>query len=378
MSVATFARLLVVAALRGIRPGDGSLRTATPRCAGRVLRIGGVAWALAASLLACDTEQTTDPDLGGEHIDFVFEKADRALCEGSISELDRFIERVFRFLEADLSEEYRALVQIVEDAPCPRDACYRRGDRVYMEDLDDPGVRPALTLRHELVHAVAHQAWGATVSFFAEGLAVALSQGAAVVPSSEGPVAVRDMLGDNSLVLDYWAAGRFVQFLIDTRGLNRFKQVYIGAQTPSIEAVVGVIEEVYGESFADIEAEYLSGAPRCLFQLDVCDVDVAEKVGAGWASTFAVSCDDPDVYGSVGADDTVMAARRTIEIESAGTYRLTTEAHLYLSRCGGCDVQFRREFRYSTDLDIELDAGVYALEFVETQDTVVEVALVAK
>ncbi|MBK7826292.1 hypothetical protein [Nannocystis sp.] len=105
---------------------------------------------------------------------------------------------------------------------------------------------------------------------------------------------------------------------------------------------------------------------------------MAEKVGSAWASTFAVSCDDPDVYGSVGADDTQMATRRTLEIETAGTYRLTTGAHLFLSRCGDCDVQFRREFRYSTDIDIELDAGFYALEFVETQDTVVEVALVAK
>lgn len=370
MSVATVTRFPAV--------GDSSLRTATRRRAGWALRIGGVAWALAASLLACHTEQSAEPDLGGDHIEFVFEETDRELCEGSISEYDRFIERVFGFIAADLPEEYRALVKIVDDAPCPRDACYRRDDGVYMENLDDPGIRPAVTLRHELVHAVAHQAWGATVSFFAEGLAVALSQGAAVVPSSEGPVAVHDMLGDSSLVLDYWAAGRFVQFLIDTRGLDRFKQVYIGAQTPSIDAIVGVIEEVYGESFADIEAEYLSGAPRCLFQLDVCDLDVAEKVGSTWARSFTVSCDDPDVYGSVGPDDTVMAARRTIEIESAGTYRLTTEAHLYLSRCGGCDVQFRREFRYSTDLDIELDAGVYALEFVETQDTVVEVALVAK
>lgn len=199
-----------------------------------------------------------------------------------------------------------------------------------------------------------------------------------MVPANLGPVAVHDMLDDTADDLDYPAAGLFVQFLIDTRGLDRFKQVYIGAQTASIEAVQGVIEEVYGESFADIEAEYLSGAPRCLFQLDVCDLDVAEKVGSAWARSFTVSCDDPDVYGSVGADDTNMAVRRTIEIESAGTYRLTTGAHLFLSRCGDCDVQFRREFRYSTDIDIELDAGFYALEFVETQDTVVEVALVAK
>jgi hypothetical protein len=368
MSVATFTRFPAV--------GESSRRAATPRW--RALRIGGVTSALAASLMACDPDPSLDPESGGEHIDFVFEKTDRALCEGSISEYDRFIERVFGFLAADLPEEYRALVQIVEDSPCPRDACYRRGDGVYMENLDDPGIRPAVTLRHELVHAVAHQAWGATVSFFAEGLAVALSQGAEVVPSSEGPIAVRDMLDDSSMDLDYQAAGLFVQFLIDTRGLNRFKQVYIGAQTASIEAIQGVIEGVYGESFADIETEYLSGAPRCLFQLDVCDLDVAEKVGSAWASTFAVSCDDPDVYGSVGPDDTVMAARRMIEIESAGTYRLTTGAHLYLSRCGDCDVQFRREFRYSTDIDIELDAGFYALEFVETQDTVVQVELAAK
>lgn len=369
MSGAMFTRLPAV--------GDSSRRTATPSCAG-ALRIGGVEWVFAASLLACDTGQTVEPDLDGEHIEFVFEKADRALCEGSIFELDRFIERVFGFLDTAVPPDYHALVQVVDDAPCPQDACYRQGGGVYIEGLDDAGVRPAETLRHELVHAVAQEAWGATLPFFAEGLAVALSQGGTMVPANLGPVAVHDMLDDTADDLDYPAAGLFVQFLIDTRGLDRFKQVYIGAQTASIEAVQGVIEEVYGESFADIEAEYLSGAPRCLFQLDVCDLDVAEKVGSAWARSFTVSCDDPDVYGSVGADDTNMAVRRTIEIESAGTYRLTTGAHLFLSRCGDCDVQFRREFRYSTDIDIELDAGFYALEFVETQDTVVEVALVAK
>ncbi|MBK7826293.1 hypothetical protein [Nannocystis sp.] len=76
---------------------------------------------------------------GGEHIEFIFEKADRALCEGSLSEFDRFIERVFGLLEVDIPPNYRALVQVVDDAPCPQDACYRQGGRVYMEDLDDSG-----------------------------------------------------------------------------------------------------------------------------------------------------------------------------------------------------------------------------------------------
>ena len=333
---------------------------------------------LATGLLACGDEDRREPDSEGKYIGFVLDNNARALCQGSVVASDRFVERVFEFLEEKIPAGYQVEVHVVEDAPCPRSACYLRGDGIYMEQLDVVRVRPSEILRHEIVHAVAYRAWGPTVSFFSEGLAVALSQGAELVPETDGAVPVRDMLDDKSVDLDYWAAGRFTQFLIASRGLDRFKQAYVRAQTASIESVQEIVEDVYGESLAAIEAEYLNGAPRCLFQLDVCDLGRSEKVGSAWTSTFAASCDDPDFYGSVGEDDTQMATQRTLEVEVAGMYRLTSEGHMFLSRCGDCEVQFRREFRGSTDVGLELDIGIYTLEVVADSDTVVQVSLVAE
>lgn len=345
---------------------------------GELLRRQAFWLMLATGLCACGAEDRREADAEGEHIAFILDNSARALCQGSVAASDRFIERVFEFLGEEIPAGYQVQVHVVEDAPCPRSACYLRGDGIYMEQLDVVRIRPSEILRHEIVHAVAYRTWGPAVSFFSEGLAVALSQGAELVPETDDAVPVRDMLDDKSVDLDYWAAGRFTQFLIASRGIDRFKQVYVRAQTASIAAVQAVIEDVYGESLAAIEAEYLNGAPRCLFQLDVCDLGREEKVGSAWTSTFAASCDDPDFYGSIGDDDTQMATQRTLEVEAAGRYRLASEGHMFLTRCGDCDVQFRREFLSSADVELELDMGTYALEVVADHDTVVQVSLVAE
>jgi len=338
-------------------------------------RVGEATLALFVALLACDADHKPQPDAEGEFIDFIFDSTARSLCAGTITELDRFTERVFDFLGTPIPPGYHALIEVVEDAPCPFGACYYQDDRIYIDDLDAVGIRPTESLRHELVHAVAGQAWGPTVPFFAEGLAVALSQGGTMVPKIGMPVAVRDMLDDKATDLDYPAAGLFTRFLIDSRGLERFKQVYVGSQTRSLTAIESVLEDVYGESLSQIEADFLSGAQRCLFQLDVCDLERAEEIGSNWESRFAASCDDPDLYGSKGPEDTQMARQQTVAVAVAGTYRLTTDTHLYLSRCGGCDVQFRREFLTATDVELMLEPGFYTFEFVADQESVVHAEL---
>lgn len=70
-----------------------------------------------------------------------------------------------------------------------------------------------------------------------------------------------------------------------------------------------------------------------------------------------------------------MARQQTISVAVAGTYRLTTDAHVYFSRCGECDVQFRREFLTATDVELMLEPGFYTFEFVADQESVVHAQL---
>ena len=131
------------------------------------------------------------------------------------------------------------------------------------------------------------------------------------------------------------------------------------------------------EDLETLEAEYLSGAPRCTFQVDICDEEKAERVGSSWSLTFAASCDDPDFYGSIGKEDQTIATQRTVLVESAGSYHLSSSSPVLLARCGDCDQQFTPTLLLG-DTDIELEEGLYTLEFTLTKDAVVTFALVSE
>lgn len=314
------------------------------------------------------------------YADFHFENDAAILCEGTRAHLQTYIERSFEFFETPIPRGFHVPIYVVDDAPCPSAACYVSSEnRVYIEDLVGVGFRVAATLRHEVTHAVIDRVWGESAPFFEEGLAESLTwhlSGSWAKPPPLVPVG--DLLDVTAFDLDYTAAARFIRFLIDTRGLEAFKELFQGAGGRSKEEIMDLVGEVYGESFAALEAEFLSGPPRCTFQVDICDLEVAEPVGAAWSHSFAASCDDPEFYGSVGPDSTQIATQRTLEIEVAGTYHLVSDAHLFLARCGGCDVQRVREYRYGVDADIELAAGFYTLELVAEGDGVLEVELVAR
>lgn len=135
--------------------------------------------------------------------------------------------------------------------------------------------------------------------------------------------------------------------------------------------------DVYGEDFEAIESEYLSGAPRCTFQVDICDAEQAEHVGPGWSLTFAASCDDPDFYGSISAEDENIATQRTIFVELAGSYHLSSSSPVLLARCGDCEEQVIPTLLYG-GTDIELEEGLYTLEFTLTKAAVVTLELVSE
>lgn len=334
------------------------------------------------SAASCD-EDTSNSQ---QYIEFSFENEARSLCAGSEPHLNHYFERVFEFFGIDVPDDFSVPVRVTDEIPCPWRACYQPDKKaVYISDLDMLGDRTGAVLRHELTHAIIDRFWGQGAPFLEEALAESLSQ---TLDRAMSPalVPVGDMLGRVPAEVDYTAAAYFVRFLIDTRGLERFEQLFRGSLGRSRAELEALMASVYGESFQALEAEYLSGPERCQYQLDVCEPESAIAVADRFHLTRAASCDDPDFYGSASDDDLDIAAQQTIEIEAGGTYRLrivydapplSTEyprSRVVLTRCGDCDEQSIRTFRQA-DEELQLEAGIYALEMVMPFDTVVTIDL---
>ena len=325
-----------------------------------------------AALAAC----VHDSDETSEHVDFIFEDTSRQLCAGSLPHLNGYVERALNFFDEPVPEDFVVPVRVMANPPCTQDACYKpNAKEVYTAVLDRVGARTSGVLRHELSHAVIGHVWGSSIPFFGEGLAEALSPSADWVNTSAEVVPVAGMLASEAEGVDYTAAARFIRFLIDTRGLDNFKRMFQAGNERSEDAIHATFLEVYGEDFAALEAEFLAGPPRCMFQVDICDAERAEPVGSGWSRTFAASCADPDFYGSIGSEDQNIATQRTILVEAAGSYHLSTSSPVVLARCGDCEQQFIPTRLYG-GVDLELDEGLYTLEFMLTADTVVTLELV--
>lgn len=359
------------------------------RCNTLPVPAGVLLLGLGAGVLACASpHEEEDYDFVGEHIGLVIENDDRELCAGNVWHLDRYVERAFEFFDVTAVPENSLIaVHVVVDAPCPSTACYRPDEHtVFVEDIDWDGARPGQVLRHELAHAVIDSTWGQSAAFFNEGLAESFSR--TITRSFLGPPpapeAVGAMLGSPSLEIDYTAAAYFTRFLIDTRGLARFKQLFLGARGLTGAEIQDLMALVYGESFEAIETEYLSGEPRCQYQLDLCDPMIAESVTYAWYASVPASCSDPYFYGSRGTEDLTIGSQQTIRIEESGTFRLMSyfdwpplspellsDARILLHRCGDCDQQFVEPFFDNYMQDLELEAGLYTFEILMPFETVV-------
>jgi hypothetical protein len=58
--------------------------------------------------------------------------------------------------------------------------------------------------------------------------------------------------------------------LAQQKNADRLQHRVGSGRTPGVSAPE--IMDIYGEGFDAVEAEFLSGAPRCMFQVDICDV----------------------------------------------------------------------------------------------------------
>lgn len=143
-------------------------------------------------------------------------------------------------------------------------------------DRNYAGVETWTYFTHEGAHALA-QDWiqpkdqGGPDGVLLEGLAMWASDGhyrqepldewAAVLAASEHYIPLADLrrgpFYDFQHEIAYLEAGSFVKYLIDHYGLDRFKSLY-GQTTGDTDHDEGLVQSLYGQSYADLEAAWLS------------------------------------------------------------------------------------------------------------------------
>ncbi len=152
-----------------------------------------------------------------------------------------------------------------------------------------------LAFSHELVHAHLSRL-GRPRTWLIEGMAVMLEdEWAGVVDGDQTPSVMMQI--EEALDLDYWNAGGFTTYLRDRYGMTQLLEYYRASADTGADASVRIFGDVFGDDFADVEAEYLaldmfprSGSPTC----DALEV---AWTGETWEHDFILACDEP---GSLG------------------------------------------------------------------------------
>ena len=127
---------------------------------------------------------------------------------------------------------------------------------------------------HEHTHSLFDRAWGETVSFLTEGLAM-YAQAQATDPvlchrrtremrKNGVSVPLENLLeheiGTPGKATDfgYPAAGSFVEFLLQQGGLSKFEELYRGAQDSPGPELGELLLEIYGATVNELEAAWIS------------------------------------------------------------------------------------------------------------------------
>ena len=154
-----------------------------------------------------------------------------------------------------------------------------------------------IAFSHELVHA--HLArLGSPRVWLEEGMATMLEDERSGAPHSLFTPSVM-MRIDDALELDYDAASAFTTYLRDRYGMPSLLDYYEASADTDAAMSLAIFEEVLGDTFADVEADYLDGGlPDTSGSLECDGPDVAWG-SERWEHTFRLACEEP---GSIGPD----------------------------------------------------------------------------
>ncbi|PRQ07470.1 hypothetical protein ENSA7_28630 [Enhygromyxa salina] len=235
--------------------------------------------------------------------------SDGLLCQGN---LDHY-ERLITTLEQQLGTSVRTPIHVYlwdesrffPDSGWCDDSligCYRQG-AVYADFI---------SIEHELVHAVV-DTFATPTPFWSEGAAMALGSSRTFFGETS-PVDNLDLHA--SPQLDYRPAGHFSRWLLETHGLELYREL-LRARGSSREA----FERTYDMTMEEAQELYFAEAPHAYGALNTCDhPDLPQTGDLQWSETIEIDCAAPNVWGT----SQVIGALRVLTVTERGFYELTT------------------------------------------------------
>jgi len=257
-----------------------------------VVRAGVLAaWCLLAC--ACARDDAERHDLGGLT---VIKSFDDPICAGTFS----YFQRRLRWLEQETGRprDPRGLTyhwyldqEAVEEAcDLPLGGCAK--GRTFFGNL--------IVFSHELVHAHLDRL-GSPRVWLSEGMATMLADERSGAPHLLFTPSVM-MRIDKAREVDYPAAGAFTTYLRDRYGMALLLDYYEASSDTDAAMSLAIFEDVFGDTFAEVEADYLDGGlPDTSGSLDCDGPDVAWG-GETWEHTFRLACEEPDAIGPEQVD----------------------------------------------------------------------------
>ncbi|PRQ06305.1 hypothetical protein [Enhygromyxa salina] len=243
------------------------------------------------------------------------------VCRGSLDEMDRYMEAVADLLGIEIQQPTTvfwynglatgSLAERAEICDWCNGSCAGCYKGVVHSDFR--------TLRHELVHAVVTPAWGRSVRLFSEGIAHGLDwylPGTSWVYPSMTNQVLLEIVGSGS-----YDSGHFSRWLIARFGPGKFSELFEPRldQHATKEQVLDAVEDIYGLTFAELEAEYAATAAITYPLPGLCEGLMELPLnGDRWELNLTADCDAPHTFGPSGDGTNFVAFTIDVPVEFDG------------------------------------------------------------
>ena len=102
---------------------------------------------------------------------------------------------------------------------------------------------------------------------------------------------------EDAFELNYAAAGAFTTYLRERYGIALLLDYYEASSDTDAATSRAIFEDVLGDSFAEVEADYLDGGMPATNTSLGCDGPDVAWSGDTWEHTFQLACEEPNVMG---------------------------------------------------------------------------------
>jgi hypothetical protein len=222
-----------------------------------------------------------------EHLDI---HSEGFVCAGMAVELERHI----GFIAGQLGLDLRTNIPVYLFEGHPKQCSERARGCVHGDGavFTVPGA-----IEHELGHSAACELRRNVRPAIAEGLAVMFKSSLASRQFVTEADDLREMLEADVEDLSYTNAGHFTRWLFEREGAETFAALYRRAH--GRKHTIAAIEELYGASIEQLEAEYFADAPYAWAPFRQCaDLPHVERDDDGvWRYSAVMDCEDESTMG---------------------------------------------------------------------------------